>query len=92
MSSKARGVLMKALLITSLLTISSISFASTVIDVNEDFAKIEGVAAKEMFNSLRIKAVKHEGINFKDGKSFRCYLDNSDKENKYYACDIFLKE
>ena len=92
MSNKARGDYMKTILITSLLTFSSLSFASTVIEVNEDFAKIEGVAAKEMFNSLRIKAVNHEGINFKDGKSFRCYLDNSDKENKYYACDIFLKK
>jgi hypothetical protein len=81
---------MKILFAASLLAISSISYASSVIEVTEDFAKIEGVAAKEMFNSLRIKSSGSGTIDFKDGKSFRCYRVND--ESKYYACDIFLKK
>lgn len=85
---------MKTLIMLIVLTFAINASANSQVQLEETFAKITGEAAKEIYESLSIKAVEDlEGeagpdILFKDGKSFRCFKSIS---TDYYACDIFLK-
>ena len=76
---------------------SSNGSAEVVIQVNNNWIRIDGEAAKELYAAMTVPEKNNQGqagadVYFKTGKSYDCWMEKGTNNNSNYACTITIAD